>query len=74
MAAQSPVDVAQLAVADPGQHPEFDGTVFTVDTRPFWRDSSVSPSDFGYHWNHNGEAHFLIGKGMGDGMVDLLTP
>lgn len=64
---------AQLAVADPDQHPEFAGTVFTAETRDFWRESAVSPSDFGYHWNHNGESHFLIGDAMGRGMKDLLT-
>jgi len=53
---------------------EFTGTVFTVDTRPFWRDSTVSPSNFGYHWNHNGETHFLIGDAMGEGMETMLTP
>ena len=66
------VELAQLAVADPGRHPEFAGTVFTVDTRPFWRDASISPSDFGYHWNHNGESHFLLGDAMGRGMQNLL--
>jgi hypothetical protein len=68
------VELAQLAVADPARHPEFTGTVFTADTRPFWRDSTVSPSNFGYHWNHNGESHFLIGGAMGQGVVSLLNP
>jgi alpha-galactosidase len=68
------VESAQLAVADPAKHPEFAGTVFTTDTRPFWRDASVSPSNFGYHWNHNGETHYLIGKGMGQGMTNMLSP
>jgi alpha-galactosidase len=68
------VEQAQLNVANPALHPEFAGTVFTVDTRPFWRDASVSPSNFGYHWNHNGETHYLIGKGMGQGMTNLLSP
>jgi hypothetical protein len=64
---------AQLAVAEPAQHPEFAGTVFTADTRAFWREPAVSPIDQGYHWNHNGESHFLIGDAMGQGMEDLLT-
>jgi alpha-galactosidase len=63
---------AQLAVADPARYPEFAGTVFTAETRDFWREAEVSPSDFGYHWNHNGETHFLIGDAMGRGMLDLL--
>lgn len=68
------VEQAQLAVGDPVKHQEFAGTVFTVDTRPFWRDATVSPSNFGYHWNHNGETHYLIGKAMGEGMIKLLGP
>jgi hypothetical protein len=65
---------AQLAVADPLKHSGFAGTVFTAETRDFWRESSVSPSAQGYHWNHNGETLFLIGDAMGAGMKQLLTP
>jgi hypothetical protein len=70
----SAVEQAQLNVANPTLYPGFAGNVFTTDTRPFWRDASVSPSNFGYHWNHNGETHYLIGKGMGQGMVSMLPP
>ena len=66
------VEVAQLAVADPKKHPELKGNVKTTDTRPFWRDASVSPSNFGYHWNHNGESEYLNGKAMGEKMVEML--
>ena len=65
---------AQLAVADPKRHPEFAGTVRTIDARPFWRDASVSPSNFGYHWNHNGESQYLNGKAMGEKMLQILQP
>ena len=68
------VELAQLAVADATLHPAFNGTVFTADTQPFWRDSTISPSGFGYHWNHNGESHFFIGNAMGEGMKQRLTP
>lgn len=68
------VELAQLAVADPKKYPAFKGNVKTTDTRPFWRDASVSPSNFGYHWNHNGESHYLIGKAMGEKMVEMLAP
>ena len=68
------VELAQLAVANPANHPEFKGTVVTDDTRYYWRDASVSPSNFDYHWNHNGESHYLIGKGMGEGMTRILPP
>lgn len=63
---------AQMAVADPAKHPEIKGHVTTVDTRPFHRPVEQSPSGFGYHWNHNGETHYLIGEAMGKAMVDLL--
>jgi alpha-galactosidase len=71
---QTTVINAQLAVANPALHPEFAGTVFTRDTRPFWRASTVSPANDVSHWNNNGETFFLIGDSMGDGMVDLLAP
>jgi len=60
---------AQMAVA---KHPEFRGTVITVDTRPFQRSVEESPSHFGYHWNHNGETHYLIGESMAKAMLELL--
>ena len=64
---------AQMAVSDPQKYPEFDGTVATVDTRPFWREPyPASPSDLGYHWNNNAESYWLVGKGMGQAMVELV--
>jgi len=66
------VELAQLAVADPKKYPAFKGNVATTDVRPFWRDASVSPSNFGYHWNHNGESQFLNGTAMGRKMVGML--
>lgn len=66
------VELAQLAVADPKKYPDFNGNVKTTDVRPFWRDASVSPSNFGYHWNHNGESQYLNGKAMGEKMAEML--
>jgi hypothetical protein len=63
---------AQLAIGDPGKHPEFAGTVASVETRDFARPAEQSPSNFGYHWNHNGESHFLVGEAMGKAMLKLL--
>ena len=64
---------AQMAVSDPNEYPEFDGTVATVDTRPYCRDPyPASPSDLGYHWNNNAEAYWLVGKGIGQAMVELV--
>jgi len=64
---------AQLAVADPEKYPEFEGNVASVETRDFWRDRAESPSGQDYHWYRNWETLFLIGKGMGDSMVGLLS-
>lgn len=66
------VIVAQLAVADPAKHPDLDGTVFCADTRPFWREHTVSPVNDVSHWNSNGESLFLIGDAMGKGLVKML--
>jgi len=68
------VELAQLAMVDPVKYPAFIGNVKATDTRPFWRDKSVSPSDFGYHWNHNGESQYLNGTAMGKKMIELLPP
>lgn len=68
------VEKAQLAMNDAVKYPAFAGNVKTTDTRPFWRDASVSPSNFGFHWNHNGESQYLNGKAMGTQMVEMLAP
>lgn len=62
----------QMSFGDPKKHPEFAGTVASVETRGFARPVAQSPSDFGYHWNHNGESHYLVGEAMGQAMVNLL--
>lgn len=63
---------AQDDMADAAKHPQFKGNVAVVDTRPMWRDESVSPSNFGYHWNHNGYTHYEMGAGLGEAMIKLL--
>ena len=69
---RNPVELAQMAVADPQKYPQFKGNVITVDARPFRRDEKISPSNFGYHWSHNGPTHYDIGHAMGEAMVKLL--
>lgn len=64
---------AQDAMADGAKHPQFQGNVTVVDTRPLWRDATVSPSNFGYHWNHNGYTHYELGARMGEAMLKLMT-
>jgi len=67
------VELAQLAVADPAKYSQFKGNVATADARPFWRDEKISPSNFGYHWNHNGPTHYDLGHALGELMVKMLT-
>jgi len=62
----------QMAIGDPKKHPEFKGSVASVDTRGFYRPKEQSPSHFGYHWNHNAESHYLVGEAMGHAMAKLL--
>jgi len=63
----------QMAMGNPKKHPEFAGNVASVETRGFKRATEQSPSGFGYHWNHSGESHFLVGDAMGKAMVKLLS-
>lgn len=63
---------AQFAVA---KYPEFKGTVVSVETRSFHRDSDSkgdSPGHQIYHWNNNCESYWLVGKAMAKGMLSLL--
>ncbi len=53
-------------------YPEFKGNVSTIETRDFWRDSSISPSAQGFHYNRNAETYLLVGDALGRGMVKLL--
>ena len=62
---------AQLAVGDPKQHPEYAGTVASVDTRNFWREVDESPTNQDYHYNRNAETYMLIGDALGRAMVGL---
>lgn len=64
---------AQLALADPEQYPEFKGNVAGVETRDFQRTREESPSKQDYHWMRNWETYYLIGKSMGDSMVELVS-
>ncbi len=67
-----PILNAQMAVGDPKQHPEFAGTVASIDTRGFWRSPGDSPTGTGYHYNHNAETYALTGDALGRAMVKLL--
>jgi hypothetical protein len=62
---------AQMAVGDPKQHPEFAGSVASVDTRDFWREIEESPRSQDYHYHRNPETYLLVGEAMGRAMVRL---
>jgi hypothetical protein len=62
----------QLELGNPKKHPEFKGLVKSVETRGFKRSTELSPSGFGYHWNHSAESHYLVGEAMGKAMLELL--
>ena len=64
---------AQLALSDPEKYPEFAGNVGGVETRDFQRTREESPSKQDFHWMRNWETLYLIGDGMGDSMVELLS-
>ena len=65
---------AQLAVSgEKGKYPEFAGNVLTVETRDYWRDTTLSPRAQGYHYNRNAETYMLVGDALGRGMVKLLN-
>lgn len=62
----------QLAIGNRSKHPEFAGTVASIETRGFYRPGDQSPKECGYHWDFNGETHFLLGESMGKAMLDLI--
>ncbi|MFO8028179.1 MAG: sialate O-acetylesterase [Opitutales bacterium] len=62
---------AQMNVSDPTKHPEFKGTVNSVDTRPFYRPPEESPRNQGFHYHGNAETYMLVGEGMGKAMLEL---
>jgi hypothetical protein len=63
---------AQNAIADFTKYPGHEGNVAVVNTVPMYRDSTESPSTFGYHWNHNGITYYEIGAGMGEAMLQII--
>lgn len=61
---------AQMNVSDPAKHPDFAGTVKSVDTRPFYRSAEVSPRDQSFHYHGNAETYMLVGEAMGKAMLE----
>lgn len=63
---------AQLNVGDPAKHPEFAGTVVSIDTRDHWRSVEESPKNEDYHYNRNAETYYRVGDALGRAMIGLL--
>jgi hypothetical protein len=60
--------LSQIGAANLTRHPELNCCVDAVETRDFFRPPEYSPSGQGFHFNHNAETHYLIGKAMAEGM------
>src|SRR4029078_4823505 len=52
---------AQLAVGDAMKYPDFKGNVKAIDRRDLWREPADSPTNQGYHYNHNAETYLETG-------------
>ena len=62
--------LSQLAAGNATRHPDLGGHVRAMETRGFWRDAQYSPNrGQGYHYWHNAETYYLVGRAMADGMV-----
>ena len=66
--------LAQLAVGNTTRHPELGGHVVATETRGFWRDAQYSPNrGQGYHYWHNAETYYLVGRAMAEGMIQAMA-
>jgi alpha-galactosidase len=64
---------AQMSVGDPAKHPDFKGTVKSVDIRGFYRPADASPRNQSFHYHGNAETYMLVGEAMGKAMVELMS-
>ena len=58
---------AMFAVSDPDKHPEFDGDVATVYSKPLCHGGASNS-----HYGGNAETYMDVGEGMGKAMAELL--
>mmetsp|Transcript_6474 Transcript_6474/g.9845 ORF Transcript_6474/g.9845 Transcript_6474/m.9845 type:complete len:448 (+) Transcript_6474:102-1445(+) len=66
--------LSQFGAANLTRHPELECCVVASETRGFWREAEYSPNkNQGYHFYHNAETHFLVGKAMGRAMVKAIS-
>ncbi|MFK7833428.1 MAG: sialate O-acetylesterase [Winogradskyella sp.] len=68
---QNVISVAQESVGCDDD--TYGGHVGFVDTKPFYRDTSVSPYDGIFHFNNNALTFLNIGKSMGDEMIKSIN-
>jgi hypothetical protein len=61
---------AQMAVGDPARHPEFKGTVRSIDTRPMAYPAAECPGGRDRYKGH-AESYLKIGEAMGKAMLEL---
>jgi hypothetical protein len=64
---------AQRDVANPNKYPQFDGNVYSVDSRGLWIDAASSPKDEFFHYNRNAEFYALCGDAAGRAMYRMLA-
>ncbi|CAJ1958214.1 unnamed protein product [Cylindrotheca closterium] len=64
--------LSQIAAANLTRHPELECCVEAVETRNFYRPPEYSPSGQGFHFNHNSETYYLIGKAMAESMHNMM--
>ena len=62
---------AQFGACNATRHPGMKNCQ-AEETRSFWRSAEYSPVNQGYHWWHNAESYWLIGKAMGTGMLKAM--
>ena len=61
--------LSQFAAANLTKHPELECCVEAMETRGFYRQPEYSPNHGqDYHWYHNAETHYLLGKALAVGM------
>ena len=61
----------QMAVGNPALHPDFSGTVKSVNTLPYWRTLAESPGQQDFHYNNNAETYTLVGDAMARAMLSM---
>ena len=64
--------LSQIAAANLTLHPELECCVEAVETRDFYRPMKYSPSGQGFHFNHNAETYYLVGKAMANTMSNMI--